>query len=91
MSNTAEIESLTQQANALTGVPGQEDKLDAIKKKLADSIHRAQEAYDVLRDKTVAGAKVTDQAVREHPYAAVAVAFTAGVVLGVLLARRDNN
>jgi len=40
-----------------------------------------------LQDKTVAAAKATDEAVREHPYQAVGIAFGVGLLIGVLAVR----
>jgi ElaB/YqjD/DUF883 family membrane-anchored ribosome-binding protein len=41
-----------------------------------------------VQEGTVAGAKATDRAIREHPYQSLGVAFGAGVLIGVLIARR---
>ncbi len=43
--------------------------------------------YQQLQDKTIAGAKATDVAIRENPYIALGCAFGAGLLLGVFLAR----
>jgi ElaB/YqjD/DUF883 family membrane-anchored ribosome-binding protein len=41
-----------------------------------------------VQESTVAGAKATDRAIREHPYESLGVAFGLGVLIGVLIARR---
>ena len=41
-----------------------------------------------VQEGTVAGAKATDRAIREHPYESLGVAFGLGVLIGVLIARR---
>ncbi len=47
--------------------------------------------YQQLQDKTVAGAKATDKAIRENPYIALGCAFGAGLLLGVFLARGGSD
>lgn len=42
-----------------------------------------------LEGKAVAGAKATDQMVRTHPYQAVGLALSVGVLVGYLLKRRN--
>lgn len=53
---------------------------------------RLTQALDTAKTKvqegTVAGAKATDRAIREHPYESLGVAFGLGVLIGVLIARR---
>ena len=43
--------------------------------------------YQQIQDKTIAGAKATDEAIRANPYVALGCAFGAGLLLGVFLAR----
>lgn len=47
-----------------------------------------EDARHTVEDKAVAGAKATDQAIREHPYESLGVAFGLGVLIGVLMIRR---
>ena len=53
---------------------------------------RLKQALDTakvrVQEGTVAGAKATDRAIREHPYESLGVAFGLGVLIGVLIARR---
>jgi ElaB/YqjD/DUF883 family membrane-anchored ribosome-binding protein len=58
-----------------------EASLAAAKVKLA-------EAERALLEKTKQAAKVTDEYVHENPWRAVGIAAVAGLVLGVLIARR---
>jgi ElaB/YqjD/DUF883 family membrane-anchored ribosome-binding protein len=50
---------------------------------------RLGEFCEVTRDKITQGAKTTDAAIRENPYAALAIAAGVGVLVGVLLVRRS--
>jgi ElaB/YqjD/DUF883 family membrane-anchored ribosome-binding protein len=41
-----------------------------------------------IQESTTAGARATDQIVRDHPYEAIGVAFGVGVLIGVLINRK---
>ena len=58
-----------------------------LRARLEAAVERAKAACERLEQKTVAAAKATDKAVREHPYQAVGIAFGVGVLIGVLVAR----
>ena len=58
-----------------------------VRAKLEAAIEKAKDACERLEEKTVAAAKATDKAVREHPYQAVGIAFGVGILIGVLVAR----
>jgi ElaB/YqjD/DUF883 family membrane-anchored ribosome-binding protein len=64
------------------------EKVGEARKRLAAALERAKEIAGTVRDKAVAGAKATDEAVREHPYQAIAVGVGLGMILGYILARR---
>jgi ElaB/YqjD/DUF883 family membrane-anchored ribosome-binding protein len=67
-----------------------EEKVVAARKRLTAAIERAKEAWSTVQEKAVAGAKATDEAIREHPYQAIGIAFGVGAVVGYLLSRRDK-
>ena len=52
------------------------------------ALDTARTAYEAAQSKALAGAKVTDKAIRENPYASLGIAFGAGIVLGFLLKRK---
>jgi ElaB/YqjD/DUF883 family membrane-anchored ribosome-binding protein len=64
------------------------EKVSEARKRLAAALERAKEIAGRVREKAVEGAKATDQAVHEHPYQAMAVAFGVGAIVGYLAARR---
>jgi ElaB/YqjD/DUF883 family membrane-anchored ribosome-binding protein len=64
------------------------DKVTAARKRLAAALETAKAVAAKIRDKTIAGAKATDEAVHEHPYQAIAIGVGVGVVVGYLLSRR---
>ena len=41
-----------------------------------------------IQESTTAGARATDQVIREHPYEAIGIAFGVGVLIGVLINRK---
>lgn len=51
---------------------------------------RFSEVYDGAKQKAVAGAKYTDTTIRENPYQAMAIAAGVGLLVGVLLGRRNK-
>ena len=55
--------------------------------KLEAATERAKVLCQKLQDRTAAAAKAADDAVREHPYQAIGIAFGVGVLIGVLAAR----
>jgi ElaB/YqjD/DUF883 family membrane-anchored ribosome-binding protein len=68
-----------------SGDSGEESR--TLRAKLQAAIDRAKAAYERLEEKTVAAAKATDTAVREHPYHAMGLAFGVGLLIGVLASR----
>lgn len=59
-------------------------RLEATKEKIEDLYGRA-------REKVVAGARTTDDAIRTHPYTSIGVALGAGLLIGALLGRRGRD
>jgi ElaB/YqjD/DUF883 family membrane-anchored ribosome-binding protein len=51
---------------------------------------RFSDIYEGARKKVVAGAKHTDAAIRENPYQALAIALGLGLLLGVVVGRRNK-
>jgi ElaB/YqjD/DUF883 family membrane-anchored ribosome-binding protein len=55
----------------------------------ANRLSSAMEAAKArVQEQTVQGARITDRAIREHPYETIGLAFGLGVLIGVLLGRR---
>jgi ElaB/YqjD/DUF883 family membrane-anchored ribosome-binding protein len=82
--------SLAQDARALMAATADVagEKVSEARKRLAAALERGKEIANRVKDKAVEGAKATDEAVREHPYQAMAVAFGVGAIIGYLIARR---
>ena len=58
-----------------------------LRAKLEAATEKAKEVSIRLKEQTVAAAKAADEAVREHPYQAIGIAFGVGLLIGVLVAR----
>ena len=64
------------------------EKVSEARKRLAAALESGKKILGRVKDKAVEGAKATDEAVREHPYQALAIAFGVGAIAGYLLSRR---
>jgi len=64
------------------------EKVGEARKRLAAALENAKHIAANVRDRAVAGAKVADQSVHEHPYQAIAIGVGVGALMGYLLARR---
>lgn len=52
------------------------------------AMNSAKAAYQAAQNKTIAGAKATDQAIRTNPYTALGIALSAGILIGLLIKRK---
>jgi len=64
-----------------------EEKAGEARKQFAAALESGQEMYGRVRDKAVDGAKAMDQAMHDHPYHGVGIAFGVGALIGLLLSR----
>ena len=64
------------------------EKVAEARKRLAAALDSGKEIYGRVRDKAVESAKAADEAVHEHPYQAIGIAFGVGALIGYLAARR---
>ena len=83
---------LIEDAQALLSATTQvaEEKVVAARQRLAVALERARKTWGAVQEKAVAGAKATDQVIRDHPYHSLGVALGIGAVLGYLLSRRGK-
>jgi ElaB/YqjD/DUF883 family membrane-anchored ribosome-binding protein len=65
-------------------------RLAEIKDRLETARLKLTDAYGRARQGVVAGAKYTDETIRNYPYQSLAVALGVGVLIGALI-RRSNN
>ena len=64
------------------------EKVGELRSRLATALESAKATCQRLEEKTVAAAKATDHAIREHPYESIGIAFGLGLLVGVLVARK---
>ena len=85
-----DIGTLAEDARALMAATADVagEKVGEARKRLAVALENGKEIYGRVRDKTIEGAKATDQAVRENPYQAIGIALGVGALIGYLVARR---
>jgi ElaB/YqjD/DUF883 family membrane-anchored ribosome-binding protein len=65
-----------------------EEQVASARKRLASAVESGKEMIENLKDKAIAGAKATDETIREHPYESIGVALGVGLLIGYLLGRR---
>jgi ElaB/YqjD/DUF883 family membrane-anchored ribosome-binding protein len=66
------------------------EKVSEARKRLAAALESGKKIFGRVKEKTVEGAKAADEAVHEHPYQAIGVAFGVGALIGYLVARRGS-
>jgi len=64
------------------------EKVREARNRLAGALERTKEIASRVREKAVESAKAADEAVHEHPYQAIGIAFGVGALLGYLIARQ---
>ena len=68
------------------------EQMESLRKRLESQLRRARielaAFHESATDNAKRAARATDEAVHEHPYAAMGVAAGVGVLLGMLIARR---
>lgn len=86
----ADLKVLSHDAEAvLQATAGQAgDKMHELRERLSAALESAKTTCRRIEDKAVAGAKVADKTIREHPYESLGVAFGVGLLIGVLVGRR---
>ena len=86
-----DFQGLAEDAKELLTATGHlaEEKVVEARRRLAMALEKGKETWDHVQERAIQGAKVTDEAIREHPYQAVGIAFGVGALLGFLLARRN--
>lgn len=65
------------------------DAIGNLRERFAAAQERLGHIYVDAKNKITTGAKRTDEAIRSNPYQSLAVALGVGVLLGVVIARRE--
>ena len=66
------------------------DKYSDLRARLEHLQAVVSEAYGDARKKVSEGARATDQSIRSHPYESIAVAVGVGVIIGLLIGRKNH-
>jgi len=87
---TADAGQLVEDAQELLAATAHiaEEQVIAARQRLSAAIQSGREVLEDLKDKAVAGAKATDETIRENPYQSIGVALGVGILLGYFLSRR---
>ncbi|WP_414660598.1 DUF883 family protein [Horticoccus sp. 23ND18S-11] len=67
-----------------------EEALASLRTRYAVAQERFTDACASARKKVVAGAHYTDETIRANPYQSLAIATGLGVLIGILVSRRNN-
>jgi len=86
-----ESEHLAEDAQALLAATAHvaEEKVMAARHRLAAAIEKGKETWNAVQEKAVAGAKATDEVIRDHPYQSIGIALGVGALIGFLISRRN--
>ena len=88
------ISRLMAEAEAMLAGPVAEQassKLNDLKDRLSEARDKMGDYYTRARKSVIAGAKYTDQQIREYPYYSLGIALGVGVLFGVLLGRSTKD
>ena len=64
------------------------DKVEGARKRLSAALDSGKEMCGRVKDDAIAGARVANTAMHEHPYRAIATGVGFGALFGYLIARR---
>jgi ElaB/YqjD/DUF883 family membrane-anchored ribosome-binding protein len=86
------LHSVTEQAENFVRETGSglSEKARDARARLAATLASARAGLSKLNEKAVAGAKATDRVIRDNPYQSIGVAFGLGILIGVLVTRRNG-
>ena len=89
----SELKALVAEAESVIADSGSErspEILGNLRERFGDAKERFNDFYEGTKKKVVAGAKYTDTTIRENPYQSLAIALGVGVLLGVIVGRRER-
>ena len=66
------------------------EKAREARSRLSAAVESAKASCERIEEKAIAGAQATDKAIREYPYQSIGVAFGIGLLIGVLVNRRND-
>jgi ElaB/YqjD/DUF883 family membrane-anchored ribosome-binding protein len=66
-------------------------KFGEARQRVVQTVQSAKETAGRVRDQAVDYAKATDEAVRQHTYQGLGIAFGVGAILGYIVSRRGSH
>jgi ElaB/YqjD/DUF883 family membrane-anchored ribosome-binding protein len=89
---TSELAQIAEHARELVSATADVagGKVGEARKRLMTALENSKELCNQVREKTVEGAKVADEVIRQNPYQAIAIALGVGAVLGYVVSRRTG-
>ena len=66
------------------------EAIDSLRARFGAAQERLSDLYDGAKQRVVAGAKCTDEAIRANPYQSLAIAAGVGLLVGVLVGRQTK-
>jgi ElaB/YqjD/DUF883 family membrane-anchored ribosome-binding protein len=88
-----DLRALVAEAEKLAASSGCEQSDQAacsLRSRLDNAQTRLSELYAGTRQRVIAGAKCTDEAIRANPYQSLAIAAGVGLLVGILVGRRER-
>ncbi len=67
-----------------------DEKVTEARQRLNEALEGSRTTYKNIQEKAKQGAQAVDQAIRNHPYQSMAIAFGVGSILGLLWSRRSG-
>jgi ElaB/YqjD/DUF883 family membrane-anchored ribosome-binding protein len=88
-----ELRSLVEEAEKILAEasdPHSESAIGALRERMAQAQARVAEACEGIKTKVTAEARDADRAIRDNPYASLAIAAGVGVLVGLLIGHRKK-
>ncbi|HEY1765467.1 MAG TPA: hypothetical protein VGF85_11125 [Opitutaceae bacterium] len=88
-----DLRALVTEAQKLIDASGAEangaDRM-ALRERFEAAKERFNELYSTAKKRVVDGGKYADQTIRNNPYQSIAIAAGVGMIIGILVGRRDR-
>jgi ElaB/YqjD/DUF883 family membrane-anchored ribosome-binding protein len=87
----SDAQTLAQDARNLVDATAQiaDEKVTAARARVSDALERGKDLYASMQGTVAEKARAADRCVRENPYQSIAIAVGVGILVGILMNRRD--
>lgn len=89
----SDLRALVTEAQKLIDASGEnvaDDAKMALRERFEAAKDRFNELYSTAKKRVVDSGKYADQAIRNNPYQSIAIAAGVGMIVGILVGRRDR-